>query len=243
MSLSAEMLASLKRLLKAQDITYAQLARRMKVSEGTVKRIFSVEALSLKRLEQICEVLNVDLEDLAEESRQQREPLSELSVEQEEALLADPKQLLALYLAVNRWSEAEVVAKYKLTRTEWVRLLARLDRLGVLTLLPGNRVKLRVSRNFRWRSGGPVERLFRRRLIPEFFARGFDGENESLRLLTGMLAPTSVTQLERHIAAFTREFAALLDHDAHLPAAQRVGISVVVGMRPWTIPLFDALRR
>ena len=74
---------------------------------------------------------------------------------------ADPKLLLGLYLAVNRWSEEEVVANYRFTRTEWTRLLARLDRLGVLTLLPGNRVKLRVARNFRWREGGPVEKLFR----------------------------------------------------------------------------------
>ena len=38
------------------------------------------------------------------------------------------------------------MANYRFTRTEWTRLLARLDRLGVLTLLPGNRVKLRVAR-------------------------------------------------------------------------------------------------
>jgi transcriptional regulator with XRE-family HTH domain len=243
MSLSLELLAALKRLIKGRGLTYAQLALRLDVSEGTVKRIFSAKALSLKRLEQICDALHLSLDDLADEARQRVPPLSELADEQEQALLADPKLLLALYLALNRWTDAEVTAKYRFTRAEWTRLLARLDRLGVLTLLPGNRVKLRVARNFRWRAGGPVEKLFRQRLIPQFFARGFGGENESLGLLTGMLAPASVAALRHRAHDFIAEFDRLLEQDARLPALQRVGVSIVFAMRPWSSPLFDAWRR
>jgi DNA-binding Xre family transcriptional regulator len=243
MTIRSELVATLKRLLRTQSITYAELARRLKISEAAVKRMFSLQALSLSRLEQICDVLDIGIEDIAEEVRSQREPLSQLSVEQEQALLREPKLMLALYLALNRWSEDEVVVSYQISRAQWTRLLVRLDRMGVLSVLPGNRVRLRTARNFRWRSDGPIERFFQRKLLPEYFSQPFTGPRDSLRLLTGMLSSIAVQQLERRVAEFTKEFDALLDHDASLPVAQRVGVSVVFAMRPWQIPLFESLRR
>jgi transcriptional regulator with XRE-family HTH domain len=244
MSLALELVVALKRLLKAQGLTYAQLAQRLDLSEAAVKRMFSRGSMTVQRLESICEVLGVGLADLAEHARPASAPLTELSAEQEEELLREPPLLLALYLSLNGWSQEEVLAAYTFTPVEWTRLLARLDRMRVLDLQPGNRVKLRTARNFRWRPGGPIQRFFEKRLLPEFFARGgFQGEQAALHLLAGMLSEDSVRLLRKRLDEFAAEFDLLLSRDVALPVAGRRGVSFVLAMRPWALPMFDALRR
>lgn len=243
MALSDDLVMALKRLLKLQGMTYAQLATRLKISEASVKRMFSTNAIKLDRLEQICAVLNVGLSDLVEVVQHEEEPMSELSDQQERELLSDPKLLLALYLSTNRWTEADVLAQYTFTKPEWTLLLAKLDRMKIITLLPGNRVRLHTARNFQWRANGPVENFFKQHMLPNFFNRPFDGENNYLRMVTGMLAPKSLDWLDQRLIEFTREFDTLLQQDAVLPVSKRRGVSIVIGIRPWENSLFDSYRR
>ena len=243
MSLTLELVGALKRLLKAQGMTYAQLAQRIALSEAAVKRMFSRHTMTVQRVEQICEVLGIGLLELAEHARSGGEPLTTLTDEQEEELLREPALMLAMYLVLNNWREEEVLAAYTFSKPEWTRLLARLDRMGVLDLQQGNRVRLRTARNFRWRIDGPIQRFFEKRLLPDWFARGFKAEHAGLRLLTGMLSPATLHVLERRMTDFTREFDLMLAHDSALPAAQRVGVSIVIAMQPWEIGLFDRWRR
>ncbi len=243
MALSDDLVLALKRLLKLQGMTYAQLAARLDLSEAAVKRMFSTNAIKLDRLEQICAVLNVGLSDLVEVVQHEEEPLASLSETQEEELVADPRLLLAMYLAINRWTETEVLDQYTFTKPEWTLLLAKLDRMKILILLPGNRSRLCTARNFEWRPNGPVEAFFKKRMLPDFFMRPFEGENNYLRMLTGMLAPHSLDWLDKRLIEFTREFDSLLIQDSVMPVAKRRGVSIVIGIRPWENSLFDSYRR
>lgn len=243
MALQVELVDAIKRLLKAQGLTYARLAPQLGLSEAAVKRMLSQRRLNLDRLEQICSVLGIGLMELAEESSRPRRTLGELEVAQEQALVDDPSLLLALYLVLNRWTEAEACARYRWSHVEWTHLLARLDRLDIIELLPGNRTRTRTTRNFRWRRQGPMQRFFQQTLLPEYFARPFDGERDRLVLLSGMLSPASEAQLQRHLEELAQEFDALQAQDSALPAASRVGVSVVLAMRPWSLSLFEPMRR
>ena len=51
MTQTARLLETLKHYLKIQGITYRILAQRLKLSESSVKRLFSDQSLSLKHLE------------------------------------------------------------------------------------------------------------------------------------------------------------------------------------------------
>lgn len=88
-----------------------------------------------------------------------------------------------------------------------------------------------------------MQRFFQQRLLPEFFRLPFDGEQERLLLLAGMLAPASMVQLQRRLDELSEEFDRLLAQDAVLTAAQRQGVSLVVGTRGWLQPMFARLRR
>ncbi len=243
MALAVELVDALKRLLKAHGLTYAAVAQRLAISEGTVKRMFAQRSLSLQRLDQICGVLQIGLTELAEEAQRGLSPLAELSLLQEQALVDDSALLLALYLVLNRWRQQEVLARYRFSEAEWTLLLARLDRLGIIELLPGNRVRSRTARNFRWRRNGPMQRFFQQRLLPEYFQRDFADDGESLLLLSGMLSKSSIALMQRRLHEIAAEFDQLMAQDAALPANQRAGVSLVLAIRPWSLSMFAEHRR
>lgn len=243
MTLRVQLIDALKRALKAQGLTYAMLAERIGMSEASVKRMFSAQSIRLERLEQICEALDMGLAELAAEAEQRRAALAELSEAQEQALVDDPLLMLALYLAVNRWTQDEVLATYQISLPEWTGRLVRLDRLGIIELLAGNRARVLTARNFRWRTDGPMQRFFQTRLLPEFFKSRFAGGEETLLLLSGMVSRRSAATIREKLREAASQFDLMLAQDAHLPAAERVGVSLVLAQRPWSLGLFDPLRR
>ncbi|SFL34250.1 helix-turn-helix domain-containing protein [Lysobacter sp. cf310] len=243
MALSLELVDALKRFLRAQDLTYRDLASRLKLSEAAVKRMFSKRAMSLERLEQICDVLDVGLADLSAEAARGRKVMAELSEAQEQALVDEPALLLALFLTLNRWKQSDVQEHFLFDDAQWTRLLVRLDRLGIIELMPGNRGRPLTSRNFRWRADGPMERYFRLNLLGDFFADPFDGEQDVLLLLSGSLSIAGIRQLKQRLGEVAREFDALLARDAALSARERVGVSLVLAQKPWLLQLFHPYRR
>ena len=50
MTLRVQLVEALKRVLKAQGLTYAMLAERIGMSEASVKRMFSDQSIRLERL-------------------------------------------------------------------------------------------------------------------------------------------------------------------------------------------------
>jgi transcriptional regulator with XRE-family HTH domain len=60
---------TLKKCVRARGLTYAGLARALKLSEPSVKRLFSRGSFTLRRIEEILAVLELDLYDVARMSR------------------------------------------------------------------------------------------------------------------------------------------------------------------------------
>ena len=243
MSLRTDLVTALKRRLRERGLTYARLAEQLDLSEAAVKRMFSRGAMSLARLEQVCALLDLGLAELADEARSRAPALAELSDEVEQALVDDPALLLALFVNLNRWRQDEVLARFRFTVPEWTLLLARLDRMGVLELQPGNRVRLRTARNFRWRRNGPMQRFFQQRLLPEYFHGDLGGPDENLLLLTGMMSRPAAAAMHRKLVDVAEEFDRLMAQDAGLPVTERVGVSLVLLQRPWMLKLFAPLQR
>jgi len=233
----------LKRSLKQQGITYAELSRRLRLSESSVKRMFSKRSFSLQRLEQICNLAGLEISDLVELMNEQREFLTELTPEQEQILVADPKLLVLTYLLINGWRLREVTANFRIDEQEMDRLLIQLDRARIIELLPFNRVKLLTARNFTWRKDGPIQKLFARQVQGEFLDSTFSGSSEQLRFVGGMLSRPALTQMQRSIDRIAGEFDELARRDSILPLEERHGCSAVFAIRPWEFSMFAQLRR
>lgn len=238
-----QLIETLKQALKAHKKTYADVAQALGLSEASVKRLFAARNLSLLRLEQVCQLLEMEISDLVQLMNQRARRITQLSREQEAEIAGDRVLLLVTVCALNRWTLAEVLEHFAITEVEAIRCLARLDRLKIIDLLPGNRIKLLISPNFHWLENGPIQQLFRSRLQDDFFSSRFDRQSERLLVVNGMLSRQSNARLQDKMARLAREFDELNDADAGLPLAQRHGVTMVIAMGDWRFGLFADLRR
>ena len=147
---------TLKRALKQHGLTYAQVASQLSLSEASVKRMFASRHFTLERLDAVCALMHLEISDLFHMLEAQRQRLTHLTEAQEQELVADPKLFLVAVCTRNRWQFAEILEHYAFSTTELIQLLARLDRINFIELLPNNRIKLAVAPDFRWLPTGPV---------------------------------------------------------------------------------------
>jgi transcriptional regulator with XRE-family HTH domain len=238
-----QLIETLKFALKAQKKTYADVAQALGLSEASVKRLFGDRNLSLLRLEQACQLIDMEISDLVQLMNQRARQITQLSREQEEEIAGDHILLLVTVCALNRWSLAEIMDNYRITEADAIHRLARLDRLRIIELLPGNRIKLLISPNFHWIENGPIQQLFHSRLQDDFFNSRFDRQTERLVVVNGMLSKRNNAVLQKKMQRLAREFDELNDEDAGLPLDQRFGVTMVVAMSDWRFGLFAGLQR
>jgi DNA-binding Xre family transcriptional regulator len=243
MAQTTALVKALKDVLRARGITYAKLANSLGLSEASVKRVFASGSFTLRRLDQVCDVLGMEITDLAKIVRHDAEAADRLSREQEQELVSDPKLLLVAVHALNNWTLREMVETYEISTAQCIQLLARLDRLGILDLLPDNRFRLRVGRNFAWLPDGPIQQYFRAQVQNDYFRSRFDGDGELMMFVSGMLSAGSNAALQGRMRRLAGEFSELHHQDLAAPRAQRAGTSLLLALRPWAPESFVRLRR
>ena len=243
MSEQAQLIATIKRQLRSQGLTYRHVARHLKLSEPSVKRLFSSERLTVDRLSRISALLGFTMAELLQEAADSVIPLRTLTAAQEAQLVANDKLLLVAVCAFNHWSLDEIVAAYRLTRPECLRHLLALDRMGVIELLPGNRIRLRVARDFDWLPDGPIWRFFVSQGMSDFLGSRFDQPGHTLDFTHGMLTGAAEAEFLVELRRLRARLAALHTESATAPLSQRRGVGVLLAMREWEPTAFSAMRR
>ena len=243
MSQAILLVDTLKKGLRQRGITYARVARTLHLSESSVKRLFSQRDLSLERVEQICRLMKIELTDLLELMNAAEPRIAVLTEDQEKGLVNEPTLLLVGILAISFWSFADILKTFRISRTDLVRLLVRLDRMAIINLLPDNVIKVRLARNFAWRKDGPIQRFFEERIQQQFFEKKFSRAGE-LRIVTfGALSRRSNELLQQRLRELAEEFDSLVQQDKSLDHQMRRGTTMILAIRPWEPTQFTELRR
>lgn len=238
-----QLLATVKQLLKAKGLAYRDVAKALGLSEASVKRLFSTGNLTLERLAEICALLDVTLAELTQSAAISAPRLSRLDEKQEAELVSDPKRLLVAVCALNHWRLADIIGNYRLNEAECLRHLLHLDRMRLIDLLPANRIRINVTRDFDWLPGGPIERYFAEHGRDDFLSGRFDGPHEEVFFVHGMLTPEARTQFMAQLEKLRRHFAALHDESQSAAIGARHGTGMLLALREWEPPDFTRLRR
>ena len=91
-------------------MSYRQLAEEMGLSETSIKRLFSQESFSLKRVEAVCKILELDMFDLALMAKKRQDQNEvKLTIEQENELAADPKLMTLFYFLLIEYCTENLV--------------------------------------------------------------------------------------------------------------------------------------
>lgn len=243
MAQTAALIETLKQALKRHGLTYAEIARRLDMSEANVKRMFAAKRFTLDRLEEICQIMQMELTDLFQLHEESRQRITQLTEAQEKELVSDEKLLLVAVSVRNRLCFEDIIRNYQISETECIRCLARLDKLKIIDLLPNNRIKVRIDENFRWLPNGPIDSFFEKQIKNQFLKSRFAGALEDRVFLFGLLGDASIEVLMRKIRALSKEFSELHRQDAQLPLEKRHNIGFMLAMRPWELGVFEPLQR
>jgi AraC-like DNA-binding protein len=243
MPLAHRLVDALKKCLRARGMTYAALARELRLSEASVKRLFSRGTFTLARIEDILRVLDLELVELARMARAPDNRAAELSVEQESLLASDERLLSMFWLLLNGWAFDEIVEEFAVSRTELTLALAKFERARLIDWDAGERVRLRVAKDFVWRAGGPVKKAYGQRVTAEFLRSRFSGPLELLRFEARDLSPASAAMLRRRLERLAAEFNELAEVDSTLPARRREGVGLLIACRPWAFSVVNALKK
>ena len=224
--------AELKRALREHHLTYTDVARKLKLSVPTVKRLFSTGDFSLQRVDGICELMGLTLREILERAQDRAAPVNQLTLTQEQEIVADPRLFFVTWLVLNRTQFEEIVRTYRFTERETLQYFIKLDRLKVIELQPGNRARLLVSRRFTWRAGGPVQKYIHQKMLREFFAGHFAGQNEEFFFHGGAVSAETLVQLKRVLQNASRECVEIVEGE-RAPWEHRNGTAFVLAVRPW----------
>lgn len=131
----------LKELLKKKKITYESLAEQLECSIPTVKRILGPEELSLQRLLQLCEIVEIDLGELEVLIRQGERNDEEFTLAQQEFLAKNPSYFAYLMKLFGGDSPQQIAEKYKLSARSTDKYLIGLEKQSLIRVTGQQKVK------------------------------------------------------------------------------------------------------
>lgn len=140
--MQARLFETLKTVLRARKITYAELARRLGTSEPTIKRIFAARDTKLSRIVEICDALELSLEDVMAQAKRTTVKPVELG-DRIEAQLADDPSLFNFFILLQDGLSAEdITRQFKLDTGDSLRMGRKLERLGLAEVQTNGRIRM-----------------------------------------------------------------------------------------------------
>lgn len=174
--MQAMIFETLKAVLRARKITYAELARRLDTSEPTIKRIFAARDDKLSRIIEICDALDLSLDDIIAQAKRTEETPLVLGDRLEAQLAEDPSAFHVFLLLRDGMPASEIERQFGLSKKVMFRLGQRLERLGLAEVQESGRVRLLIDQPIQFRRDGPLHRSLMR-INLEFIREVFVAED------------------------------------------------------------------
>jgi len=170
----ATLIEALKQLCRSRGLRYRDIGAQLGVTERTVKRWFAGNGLTLQIAEDLCNVLDVTFIELCEVAKADLDMRpTKLGREQARQLFTDLQLGLVFILLTRGWSAEEIKRECRIPEALIVEHLVKLEKLKLVELLPGNKVRLLFSRNIRWGDNSEAGKAFERGLRNLFVTMDF----------------------------------------------------------------------
>lgn len=199
MGQKGKIIRCLKQCLKARGMTYAGLAKKIDVSEVSLKRYFSEERMTLDTLDLICSALHVELEDLllySEDSDDSKPPSLD---EDQEAYLCESHDHFLIFLKIARGYTYSQLSE-KLKNEEMIHLLRvikGLEQVRLVDFASESELRALLSADAVVKPEGKLWAKYSKLGVEEFFKSNFQNENEYFRVSVGYLPDEKYEEIKR----------------------------------------------
>ena len=230
----------LKRVLKANGITYAQIADTLGISEPSIKRNFSEESFTLERFSRICEIAGISIAELSALIRTEDDSNSyTYTLEQENFFAENPRYLAFFDLLIRLGSLPKIRKQKPALKEHQINLYFRqLEKMGLAERLTGDQFRLLVSRNVTWNKNGPLRNKFLPMARNDFLDGGFNEENRLFRFSSLQLTDHSYRTFIAEIDKLHKNITHAADIEKSIKATT-TDIGVMFALRPWKFGLLE----
>lgn len=234
------MMDVLRELFRQHGLRFSDVAERLGVTERTVTRWFSADSVETAVIERMCALVEIDFFALCEIASKRLEARPARHTLQQEQALAESPLLTYLFAQICKgWTARELRDDIDIPEPVLVDHLIRLDKIGLIELLPGNEIRLKTSRDMLLIPNGPYARNLNRWLSEVFSKPNVDEANSVWVCDFMKLTPGSRERLERKFRALMHEAQELSDSDRRANAASREWYGVVLVAKPQDIRPFS----
>jgi Mn-dependent DtxR family transcriptional regulator len=136
-------LEALKRRLRERGVTYAEVAKALDVSLPTVKRMLNKGAIPLATLARIAALAGVSIAELGAQA--ERPKITFFDARQDDLFFERPEMLAYFLRLQDGATPREIEREARISRASTTAYLLALDRVGLIEMLPDDRVRLRVK--------------------------------------------------------------------------------------------------
>jgi DNA-binding Xre family transcriptional regulator len=241
MKSSQILVETLKQALKMRRINYKSLALSWGLSEASVKRIMSQGDLTLERIEQACDLMQMSFGELIRLTPFQSETTDqELSLEHESEFVKEPKLFHFWFLLKDGKTVKWIEKKFDVTPAEVQKFLSALDRIQLIELLPENKVRILAKNRVRFRKDGMMGRKIVNDAKESFLNTDFKNPEEHLRFGMYRLNLQSASRYKAKMDKLIHEMKT--ESEIEGEQSESVDFGILLALRPWTSPLNTAMK-
>ncbi len=129
-----------KELLKKKNINYEEVAQHLGCSIPTVNRILGSEEITLTRILQLCELVNISFSDLAAMTKEDTTAEAKFTEEQEIFLSKNGNYFLYLLNLLKNQTPKQIASEFGLTQLSTDKYLIGLEKHGLIKVNGKNKV-------------------------------------------------------------------------------------------------------
>lgn len=243
MGLAAKVVDRLKVILRIKGVTYKTLAESLGMSEAAIKRAFSEQAFSLKRLDEICDVLQISVQEFFDLNDGEESLTRTLNDEQDLLLASDEKLLCFFYLITAKTSLSKIKQYYRFSDQEITRFLVKLDKTALIRLEADNKFKLLVKQDFYWQKGGLLNSYYGQEIKRDFINHSFSGPHAGEVFASGQLTESSMALISKRLRSLEDEVREMIRLDTQYRDGELKNVTLYCSYRPWIMPMMRKYRR
>ncbi|WP_157219717.1 helix-turn-helix domain-containing protein [Flavisphingomonas formosensis] len=172
---ATSLLTQLRAELRRAGLTAKAIGDRLGVAEPTVRRWLNGQGLTLDRLDALCALAGTDIRDLA--AAAPSGGATRFTLAQERILAADRALAFLFFAILNGWQPDAFEREFGVPQPRVAAYLQRLDRLGLIAIGAGGRVRPLTDRAVSWQRGGPLAVAFDRTVKHLFLTLDYGAED------------------------------------------------------------------
>ncbi len=166
--LNKQAMQLIKARAKSQGLTQEVLAKRLGVSLPTIKRWYGGGTITLESLGLLVNQMGLTLTEVFSSIENASTPTFQYTDEQERFFSSNPDYLAYFDNLLRGYSPDHIQRKFKLPERECVSYLSKLDKMKLIEWLPKNKVRLLVTGEPVWKTGGALVTKLRKDIFESF---------------------------------------------------------------------------